>query len=597
MARTDLAAFAAHVRLDAAPLQGRRTLLEVFDANVCGREAGPGKPHPGLFLLAAEALGIAPARCVVVEDAPVGIAAAKAGGMLALGVARLHEEGLLVAEGADVVVSRLDAGALAPLLAAAADAGRGGAAEGGESALLATADARWVLRETRYHRSLESSIEARFAVSNGFIGVRASRAVSRGPAWVSWQHTQGWASWPRTYVAGLFDTPNAEPPVPALVPAPDWMRLRLLVDGAPLQLRLGELVRHWRTLDMRRGALVTDWHQRLADGRLVRVRTLRLVSLAERALALQLVEVEVDGPPARVELETLFEVGSTGLELMAIEPEVSLWRTGSTRKTLAIAQQATLALSDAATVTHERGQCASSWRWTSRPGQRATLARSLAFARGEQLDEEVSARARAACARAAHQGWRTVLERHADAWAHRWSASDVEIDGDDEAQRALRFAVYHLVSAANPDDDAVSVGARALTGDAYLGHVFWDTEVYLLPFYTLTWPEAARALLMYRYRTIGGARDKARRMGWRGALYAWESGSTSAPTSRMRSGSTGSPRKTRPSCSKRARRSSLKRRASGQAAPRPKPTALTTSATSSARTSTTSISTTTRSPT
>jgi trehalose/maltose hydrolase-like predicted phosphorylase len=90
----------------------------------------------------------------------------------------------------------------------------------------------------------------------------------------------------------------------------------------------------------------------------------------------------------------------------------------------------------------------------------------------------------------------------------------------------LRFAVYHLVSAANPDDDAVSIGARALTGDAYLGHVFWDTEVYLLPFYTLTWPEAARALLMYRYRTLGGAREKARRMGWRGALYAWESADT-----------------------------------------------------------------------
>jgi trehalose/maltose hydrolase-like predicted phosphorylase len=94
----------------------------------------------------------------------------------------------------------------------------------------------------------------------------------------------------------------------------------------------------------------------------------------------------------------------------------------------------------------------------------------------------------------------------------------------------LRFAIYHLNSAANPADERVSIGARALTGDAYLGHVFWDTEIYVLPFYIATWPEAARALLMYRYHTLAGARAKATRMGWRGAMYAWESTDTGEET-------------------------------------------------------------------
>ena len=104
------------------------------------------------------------------------------------------------------------------------------------------------------------------------------------------------------------------------------------------------------------------------------------------------------------------------------------------------------------------------------------------------------------------------------------------IEGDDESQRALRFAVYHLTSAANPEDDRVSIGARALTGDAYLGHVFWDTEIYLLPFYTAVWPEAARALLMYRFHTLPGARAKAAHFGFKGALYAWESADTGTET-------------------------------------------------------------------
>jgi trehalose/maltose hydrolase-like predicted phosphorylase len=131
---------------------------------------------------------------------------------------------------------------------------------------------------------------------------------------------------------------------------------------------------------------------------------------------------------------------------------------------------------------------------------------------------------------AQHLGWRGVLAEHEAAWTSRWRCSHVEVGGDAAAQQALRFAIYHLISAANPADERVSIGARALTGDDYHGHVFWDTEIFLLPFYILTWPEAARALLMYRFRTLDAARAKSARMGWRGALYAWESAETGAET-------------------------------------------------------------------
>ena len=112
-------------------------------------------------------------------------------------------------------------------------------------------------------------------------------------------------------------------------------------------------------------------------------------------------------------------------------------------------------------------------------------------------------------------GWRKVVQEHEAAWSDWWRSSDIEVGGDPAAEQALRFAVYHLNSAANPADERVSIGARGLTGDDYHGHVFWDTEIYLLPFYVFTWPEAARALLMYRFRTIDGARQKAAR--WDGA--------------------------------------------------------------------------------
>ena len=163
-------------------------------------------------------------------------------------------------------------------------------------------------------------------------------------------------------------------------------------------------------------------------------------------------------------------------------------------------------------------------------GQVAELDRLVAVARADTPEDDPAPRAIAALARNRALGWRAVLAAHEAAWDARWTASDVLIDGDDESQRAVRFAVYHLTSAANPEDDHVSIGARALTGDAYLGHVFWDTEIYLLPFYTAVWPEAARALLMYRYHTLPGARAKAAHFGFKGALYAWESADTGVET-------------------------------------------------------------------
>jgi beta-phosphoglucomutase len=112
--------FLAHIRVDTpqeAKLAERpvETLLDIFDANVCGRDLPHGKPDPMIFSLAASELELPPEACVVVEDAAVGIQAAKAAEMAALGVARLRDEALLTAAGADLVVTTLDEVAIEPL--------------------------------------------------------------------------------------------------------------------------------------------------------------------------------------------------------------------------------------------------------------------------------------------------------------------------------------------------------------------------------------------------------------------------------------------------------------------------------------------------
>ena len=398
-----------------------------------------------------------------------------------------------------------------------------------QEALAATADPSWLLHEYGYRPERESSVESRFAVSNGFLGVRAARAISRGAMWVSWSHTLSWASWPRTYVAGLFDTPNIQPPVPALVPGPDWLRIRLLLDGKPLLLRSGQLLEHRRTLDMRRGLLIIEWRHRDSAGRAAHVRSIRFVSLADRAIGVQLLELSVD-QPVEITVDALMEDAGSGLEVVRMEPDLAIWRTAESGKSLAVASASTLHLDGTMMQPDVRSDLQSHWIWRAVPGQAATFWRLAAFARSDGGVQDLEGVVRSALDRAQRSGWRPVLEAHERAWADRWTCSDIVIDGDEEAQKALRFATYHLIGAANPEDEHVSIGARALTGNSYLGHVFWDTEVYLLPFYILTWPEAARALLMYRYHTLPGARAKAARMGYRGAMYAWESADTGEET-------------------------------------------------------------------
>ena len=133
-------------------------------------------------------------------------------------------------------------------------------------AIQPTRDPGWVLNHDGYHVLTETAVESRFALGNGFLGMRASRPVSRGPTWVSWLGYIRWASWPRCYVAGLFDRPNTVPPVPALVPVADWSRVRLVLDDKPQLLLDGEFLASLRQLDLRRGLLLSDLSYRAHAG-------------------------------------------------------------------------------------------------------------------------------------------------------------------------------------------------------------------------------------------------------------------------------------------------------------------------------------------
>jgi kojibiose phosphorylase len=122
--------------------------------------------------------------------------------------------------------------------------------------------------------------------------------------------------------------------------------------------------------------------------------------------------------------------------------------------------------------------------------------------------------------------WPAAVAACAEAWAREWERTDVVIEGDDEAQIAIRFNLFQMLIAAPRHDDRVNIGAKTLSGFGYRGHAFWDTEIFMLPLFTYTAPHIAKNLLNYRCRNLPGARRKAQANGFEGAQFPWESADT-----------------------------------------------------------------------
>lgn len=121
------------------------------------------------------------------------------------------------------------------------------------------------------------------------------------------------------------------------------------------------------------------------------------------------------------------------------------------------------------------------------------------------------------------KGYRTLLQESREVWEAIWKKQDIVIDSrEDDAQLAVRFALYHLQIMVRKEDNRVGIGAKALSGEGYKGHSFWDTETFIFPYFQMVEPETARTLLEFRYKGLYGARKKAIENGYKGAMYPWE---------------------------------------------------------------------------
>ena len=407
--------------------------------------------------------------------------------------------------------------------------------------------AEWLITEDGFDPERANVWETLCTVGNGYLGTRGTLEEGH-PGDLS-----------GTYLAGVYDSHDS--PVIDLVNAPDWLSLAVYVDGARLDVRNASVLDHERTLDLRTGLLYRRTVFEDADGRRTRLETLRCASVADRRTCALRVEITPENHDGEITVESALDGRRRNLERLPVYPAGHVfpvdarWEKWARTRHLARTARAAdgdvmyletrtiasgITLGYAATTVPSVAPTRSGFRledgqvvWHAVfPGGPVRLDKLVRIGTSRDADgtDGGADSVREGCldgleaARGA--GFDAIVAASAAQWEERWEDCDCTIDGDPDCTQALRFGIYHLLIAANDADPTVNIGAKSLSGEGYRGHVFWDTEILMLPFFVFTRPDAARSLLAYRHHTLPGARENARINGAAGARYPWESADT-----------------------------------------------------------------------
>ena len=219
----------------------------------------------------------------------------------------------------------------------------------------------------------------------------------------------------RTYVAGLFDVSGTEHATPGLVPAADWLRVRFLVAGGPLLPHPGDVSSHRMMLDLRRGALLSRGSRLKAPALGLHAHTLRLVSLSDRAIGLQLIQLDVESGTIDVTIEASFEGVDLGLIADRLDQDLGVC-TAQSGKHLAMASEPSLQIDGRVQPPTRLGELTWSWNWQCRPGQIVCFQRFVAVVRSDIPNTDPGPEARDKLQGALHLGWGGVFAAHELAW-------------------------------------------------------------------------------------------------------------------------------------------------------------------------------------
>lgn len=392
-------------------------------------------------------------------------------------------------------------------------------------------DDKWVILQDKYNPEENLNYESLFCLTNGYLGTRGS-------------YEEGTIkSIPCTYINGVFD--KSETFMRELANLPNWLGLKMYVEKELIGIENCEILEFQRALDMRRACLVKRFLLRDKKGRETLVEGIRFVSRAHvHRMAVKLyvtpmnysgmIEVEniidgsvinfCDAPRFKVKHTYMTEnkkLGDKGayLEVATRDDHLHIG-VGSYLEATKNGQNIIKT-----TDFHAFGEQAVEFHdFDAVEGETAEITKYVSiYTERDVKKEEIQDFVREEIEEFRSYGFEAELREHFSVYEKLWEEADIQIEGDFDLDRAVRFNIFHLMSTGNETDDRVNIGAKLLHGEEYGGHAFWDTELFMLPFFAYIFPKTAKNLETYRYRMLEAARENAKKNGFLGAQYPWES--------------------------------------------------------------------------
>lgn len=485
-------------------------LTELFDAVVTGHDIQNAKPDPEIFLLGAKKLRMPAFHCVVFEDAKAGVEGAIAAKMKTVGVGNREE----TEELADQFIENYEEIDIDTFL------------ESGRKQPLPIDENK--MMEVGFDSHDVQHIESMFSLGNGYLGLRGTYD----------EIDEGINMCAGMYINGIFEylpyakhvsrgySKNNE----VTINLSDWRIFNLYIDGEKACFSSGNIKEHQRFLDMRKGCVERSFIFETASGKRAKVESIRIVNMNQIHSA----EVQYKVTPLNFQGEVIVEsqvIKVTKLkdiyrsqfvsELEKDELYCCIQETLNSKLQAACAVTHSVICDNYVTkVVNEENSYKYIITAKLQENESVTVEKYAGFYADVDQTESIEDEACKVAIETREAGFEKLTKLQEEFWAEHWETGDVVIEGNPADQQAVRFCLYQLkqqLAVANQ----CSIGATGLTGPIYSGRVFWDTEMYLMPYYNFTNPETQKELLMFRYKILDIAKRRAEEFGGQGAMYAW----------------------------------------------------------------------------
>lgn len=378
--------------------------------------------------------------------------------------------------------------------------------------------------------------ESLFTLGNGYLGVRGSHEEAKTDD----------SNEPMTLIAEVYDDPGNDDSPDRLAPAPNWLCITFDDGDGPFSIQGSKVLSETRTLDMKRGTLTR--HVRFAgkNGKITSIISTRVVSQARPHIGAIAYSIVPENYSGKVGITSMLDGTATyGDGIVQTEP-VSISRDGDLVTCVVRTLQSKIEIAEAARhkllsagkpmeadakLKKSTGKIGIEYTFDAEQGKVYTLEKIVGI---DTSKREADPLGSVISLVSAAPDFAKIERENAAAWRDYWKDSEIVVKGDRFVQTMAHFFVFQLLQAASMNNVdlglSASIGAKTMSGPGYSGHVFWDTEIYMLPFFCQQYPDIAKSLLMYRYDRLETAKQVALSEGRRGAKFPWESASTGVDT-------------------------------------------------------------------